>query len=102
MNYARTGQSATLLPDGTVLAAGGTGCAGPICRSNGIGVATLASAEIYDPATGVWTATENMTEPRTGQTATLLANGTVLVVGGASTFTGIGDIYTVSAEIYYP
>ena len=69
----KTGRSfhtATLLPDGTVLAAGG--------GSNGDDVA---SAELYDPATGTWTPTGAMTVARWGHTATLLPNGTVLVAG---------------------
>jgi hypothetical protein len=100
MIYSRTGHSATLLPNGTVLIAGGLGCAGAFCQTNGIGVTPLASAELYDPAAGTWTATGSMTESRLGHTATLLANGTVLVVGGASTLGASG--YVVSAEIYYP
>jgi WD40 repeat protein len=80
---ARYFHTATLLPNGKVLVAGG---------SNNI--ATLASAELYDPSTGVWTATDSMSTARVRHTATLLPNGKVLVVGGNS---GPG-----SPELYHP
>jgi hypothetical protein len=57
----------------------------------------LGSAELYDPATGLWTVTGSMGSPRYGHTATLLPSGNVLVAGG---FTGIG--YLGSAELYDP
>ncbi len=76
--------TATLLPNGRVLVAGGT-------RRN------LATVELYDPATGVWTATGSMATPRTRQTATLLPNGQVLVAGGFR----IGGEHA-SVELYDP
>jgi hypothetical protein len=69
---ARSGHSATLLPDGKVLVAGGF-----------IGSA-LASSEIYDPATGHWSAAGVLPAARSSHTATLLLNGKVLVAGGSS------------------
>src|SRR5438094_5551517 len=65
--------TATLLPNGKVLVAGGT-------NSNSGEV--FASAELYDPATGVWTNTGRMVYGRYRHTATLLTNGKVLVTGG--------------------
>jgi hypothetical protein len=57
----------------------------------------LASAEIYDPKAGTFTATGSMTDRRTWQMASLLANGRVLVTGG------YGDLAPLaSAELYDP
>jgi len=84
-------QTATLLLDGKVLVAGGGGY-----RSDG--VFALASAELYDPGTGSWTATGNMATVREGHTATLLPDGKVLVAGGAQS----DDERLDSAELYDP
>jgi hypothetical protein len=74
--------------DGRVLAAGG----------GGFPTAYLSSAEVYDPATGKWTATASMSVARTSHTGTLLPSGNVLVVGGTSA----GQPSLASAEIYDP
>jgi len=79
MVQARRNTTATLLPDGRVLIAGGDN-----------GKAVLAAAELYDPTTGTFTATGSMALSRVGHTATLLPDGRVLVAGGAS----------ASAELY--
>ena len=66
----------------------------------GVGVAprvALASYELYDPATGMWTLTDSVLTRRGGHTATLLQNGQVLVAGGSHDF-GPGD----RAELYDP
>jgi N-acetylneuraminic acid mutarotase len=56
----------------------------------------LASAELYHPSTGTWTATGSLNVARLGHTATLLPNGTVLVTGGANGF----GMPRASAELF--
>ena len=79
--------AATLLPNGLVLIAGGIDRTG-----------YSASAELYDPATGSWSATDRLNLARSGHTATLLPNGKVLVVGGVNTDLNL----TATAELYDP
>jgi N-acetylneuraminic acid mutarotase len=79
LGTARAFHTATLLPNGKVLVAGGWG-------TNG----TLTSAELFNPATGTWTPTGGLDPAQSVDTATLLPNGKVLVVGGTS------------AEVYNP
>ncbi len=98
MTTVRDGHSATLLPNGKVLIAGG----GP--RVNGAGY-SLASAELYDPATATFAATGDMKVERTFHTATLLNNGKVTVAGGIRIVMGSSPTdysFPVSAELYDP
>lgn len=86
MNAAREQHTATLLPNGQVLAAGGQNVSGIS------GFTTPKTAELYNPATGKWARAASMAVAHVGQTATLLRNGWVLVAGG----------HTSAAEIYEP
>ena len=79
MSVAREGPTATLLRDGRVLVAGGS------VNLASTKFQDLASAEIYDPKTGKFSATGSMSEPFLGATATLLEDGRVLIAGGGST-----------------
>ena len=88
MATARERHTATLLADGTVLIVGGTTFTG---TGN---LHPTATAEIYDPTTGLFSATGSVAEARTFHTAALLPNGKVLVAGG-------GDENS-TAEIFDP
>ncbi len=83
MTTPRLIHTATLLQNGKVLVVGG---------HNGVGA--IATAELYDPATGIWSLTGPLLTPRYRHTATLLPDGKVLVAGGA------GASY--SAELFDP
>jgi hypothetical protein len=83
--------TATLLLDGRVLVAGGAG----------LNDESTASAELYDPATGLFAATGSMTVPRSFHTATLLNDGRVLIAGGLH-HVGFGWPPLASAEVYTP
>jgi hypothetical protein len=88
LNTARYGHTAVLLADGRVLVAGGV-------TSTSTGLAALASAEIYDPATGQWSTTGSLATARTKHSATRLLDGRVLAVGGDAGQNGF-----TSAELY--
>ena len=78
MQTSRFFHTATLLPSGKVLVAGGR-------TTQQSSAPDLASAELYDPATGKWATTASMAAAHALHTATLLAKGDVLVFGGEST-----------------
>lgn len=79
----RVDHTATLLPNGKVLIAGGI---------------SRATAELYDPATGTFSATGSMATPRGLHTATLLPNGKVLITGGGT----YESVSIATAELYDP
>jgi len=85
----RHGHSATVLPNGTVLVAGGYDSV----RS--------ATAELYDPISGTWTSTGSLPEPFLGHSHVLLPNGTVLIAGG-DVPSGPGAAGSAHAAVYDP
>ena len=90
MTQPRTGHTATLLADGSVLIAGGQ-------RGQGAGSKATATAELYDPATGRFSATGSMAGPRLHHTATLLTGGRVLIACGDTSGGTVGDTSGVAA-----
>ncbi|KJK12525.1 hypothetical protein UB46_40775 [Burkholderiaceae bacterium 16] len=87
LGQGRKQHTATLLPDGRVLVAGGEDS----------GDAALASAELYDPSRGTWSPTGSMSQARNAYAAAQLADGRALAVGGFD-----GTHALASAEIYDP
>jgi N-acetylneuraminic acid mutarotase len=84
----RNGFTATLLPSGKVIVAGGA--LGP----------AVAETEIFDPVTGTWSPAASMETAREGHVATLLQNSTLLVAGGEASPTG-GALAGASCELYW-
>ncbi len=77
MVESRLRHTATLLRDGRVLLTGGDAS----CGGGGCGP-SLASAEVYDPATGTFTAVRSLAGERNAHSATLLGDNQVLMAGG--------------------
>lgn len=96
LNIASYEHTATLLLNGNVLVAGGFGTTGPLTTG------PLNSAELFDPATNIWTLTGNLGTARNDHTATLItsgsATGKVLLLGGLDN--NAADLN--SAELYDP
>jgi hypothetical protein len=88
LNVPRYQHTATLLKNGKVLLVGGADMSD--------GYDNLASAELYDPATGKFAVTGSLAIGRARHTATLLNDGRVLIAGGANTLS------VSEAEIYNP
>jgi Putative Ig domain len=103
MTVSRSAHTATLLTDGRVLIAGGVQDFGPGTVPIPLGPG-VASAELYDPVSGKFTSTGSMSEGRSGHTATLLDDDTVLITGtdntaelfspGTGTFSVVGELLT--------
>ena len=92
MKTTRAFHTATFLKDGTVLVAGGLVTVGDRVYAD------LATAELFDPNSGVFTPTKgSMSFARSSHTETLLSDGTVLVAGGSD---GNADLST--AELFDP
>jgi hypothetical protein len=93
--HATFADTATLLPNGKVLITSGM-----LASGNPDGPSpSLSSAELYDPLTGTFASAGYLTQNHTGPTATLLANGKVLIAGGD---VGDGDGPSNIAELYDP
>lgn len=94
----RVWPSVTRLADGKIMIAGG--------RTTNTCATQLAKTEIYDPATGAFSSGPSMLQRRFHHSATLLANGRVLIYGGLGNAAGAPDSSSVyaldSAEIYDP
>jgi hypothetical protein len=90
MTATREEHTAVLLANGNVLASGGN-------KITLTAQTPLASAELYNPATGTWTATGSMSHARSGHTSTVLHNGNVVNAGGSDANNELD-----SAELYTP
>lgn len=102
MSTARAHHTATLLLDGRVLITGGgiSGAEGDVDPlAQGF---ALASAELYDPITGQFTATGSMGAGRLWASAIRLKDGRVLIVGGSDSFAPNNTGPVKTAEIYDP
>lgn len=92
MARARVDHTLTTLPSGEVLVTGGAVAGGQLAAD--------ASAELFDPATGTWSAAGSSTEARRQHSATALDDGRVLLAGGRGG--AAGDTPLASAELYDP
>jgi WD40 repeat protein len=97
MTQPRCLHSATLLSDGEVLVSGG------VNSIYDTATATVTGAEIYNPATGAWTATGSLHVSRADAATLLLSDGEVLTAGGYNnTGNSAPNTYLTSAELYDP
>jgi hypothetical protein len=95
MNAERAGHAATPLLNGKILITGGFRYTGTVVLEN--------TAEIYDPVSGKFTLTGAMRTPRMWHSATLLADGRVLVAGGFATPVADRPLEAIpTAEIWNP
>jgi len=94
LQQARIEHTATRMRDGRILVAGGE-------YQNGSGWALLDSVEVFDPTTRHWSEATPMNDARSGHTATLLASGKVMVVGGQGG-SAANKVPLASVEVYTP
>ena len=90
MTATREEHTAVLLANGNVLVSGGN-------KKTLTTQTPLASAELYNPTNGTWTATGRMSNTRAGHTSTVLHNGNVVNAGGSDAVNELN-----SAELYQP
>ncbi|HKE49219.1 MAG TPA: kelch repeat-containing protein [Rhodanobacteraceae bacterium] len=88
--------SLALLDDGRVLVVGGSDGG-----QTGLPI-YYADAELFDPATGMFTSTGSLQFPREFTTASRLPDGRILVAGGLHTGGGPGFGVVAEVEIYDP
>jgi hypothetical protein len=88
MTTSRVDAKSTLLTDGQVLLIGGSGEADP--------------AELYDPATAVFSPTDSLAVDRIDFTVTLLPDGRILIAGGTTNANGGQSQDLATAELYHP
>lgn len=89
----RTFHAAALLPDGTVLVSGGqVGNSGSVLSS------TLPTAALFDTAAGTWARVTDLGTPRTAHSATVLADGRLIVTGGLNPAGAIANTEVFSPE----
>ena len=98
-----SGHRAVRLPSGRVLVAGGAtpnpSCTRPVSCSTFV---TTASAEIFDPSTGIWTPGPDMPVPRLDFDMVALPTGLVLVTGGSvTTTTGVGPSTNYQSSLLF-
>ena len=97
LNAARSSHSATLLPNGAVLIAGGVVWRG---RYPSIQAEDISTAEVFDAINANWTGGGNLNAARDRHTATLLPSGKVLVAGGNVVGPTFANTALNSAELY--
>ncbi|HUP70257.1 MAG TPA: kelch repeat-containing protein [Acidimicrobiales bacterium] len=103
LNHSRLSHRASLLQDGRVLVSGGGYGTGDTPEP----VSYSRTAEIYNPVAGTWSSTGDMQSGRYLHSATVLADGRVLVAGGCDDVNKIDDSFTcdvvlATAEIFTP
>jgi len=92
MTSQRFAHAASRLPDGRILICGGADSFFTI----------LSTAEIFDPSTGTFVATNNMAGPRWGHNNTQLSDGRILITGGGDFDGNLGsaEIFTSGTETF--
>lgn len=97
MSTPRYRHAMSLLPDGTVLVAGGVDILAMLSCSRYI---NLAASDVLDPVALTWTVAPALREARSGATLTLLADGTALAAGGLTVGPGCRSLMVEGAELY--